>query len=80
MKVKVIPPMEAVRCMAWVMCPVEACDHHRPHRAVPGCCFPNQVKYCPHVEGFVTDILITDFDSTLASDPNMAFKAHKDYR
>ena len=80
MKVKIIPPHIGVRCMAFMACGNEDCDHHGPHLSKPACCVPNQVRFCRRLEFFVTDIALTDLDSTLASNPNMAFKAKKDYR
>ena len=78
MKVKLIPMNRGVRCIAWLACPIADCDHHSPHAARMECILLNQVKYCPEIEGFVTDMPLTDFDSALANDPNLAFKAQRD--
>lgn len=79
MKVKWIPERLGVRCMAWLKCPHEGCDHYHAHGARYGCVLLYQVRYCRAVSGFVTDIPIYDFDSALANDPNLAFKAQKSY-
>lgn len=79
MKVKLIPQRTGVRCMTWLKCPNENCDHYHAHSARYGCVLLYQVRYCEVVRGFVTDVPLSDFDSALANDPNLAFKAHKSY-
>ncbi len=78
MNVKLLTMNTTVRCMAWLACPIIDCDHHPIHAARMSCVLLNQVRYCSEIEGFITDIPLSDFDSALANDPNLAFKAQKD--
>ncbi len=80
MKVKWIPQQLGVRCMAWLKCPNENCNHHYAHGARQSCILLHQVRYCEVVRGFVTDVPLSDFDSALANNPNLAFKAQKSYQ
>ena len=70
---------EVVRCIGWTACCQENCNHYAPHYASfnRGCTAQRQVQYCPRAKGFVTDILMSDIDSNLRGNPNLAFKHRK---
>ena len=79
MKVRRIREGSSVRCMGWHGCCEENCQHFRPHSASfdRGCTHQRQVRYCPRARGFVTDVYLSDIDSNLKGNPNLAFKHKK---
>lgn len=82
MKVRRIATEEVVRCMGWYACCEESCRHYEPHCAYfsSGCTRQRQVQYCSRVKGFVTDVHLSDIDSNLHNNPNLAFKHQKTSR
>ena len=78
MKVRRLRRSQAVRCMAWFACRSKDCGHHQYHGARTSCVGSNQVKYCPVVKGFVSDIPVELIDKDAATDPNLAFRIRKD--
>ena len=66
-----------VRCIGFVACTRNSCDHYNVHfPAIP--CRAPRVKYCPRIKQWVADISVIEIDESFADDPNAAFKAMKE--
>ena len=67
------------RCKYWITCNAEDCAHYEPHKVgVSSCMMMSPVQYCRKVKGFVHCVPLSDLDSNMQYDPNLAFKAKRD--